>query len=111
MNIGPTKEGNIAPIFQQRLKSMGDWLEINGEAIYGTKPWTVQNDTHTSGVWYTSKKTDLYAIVLFWPADNVLTLESPVALLKDANAKVTLLGSTKESLKVKMSSLVRKYLL
>ena len=52
MNVGPTKEGTLVPIFQERLLNMGLWLSINGEAIYSTKPWAYQNDTVTKGVWY-----------------------------------------------------------
>ncbi len=51
MNVGPTKDGRIVPIFEERLRQMGSWLKINGDAIYGTKPWQHQNDTTTPGVW------------------------------------------------------------
>ena len=51
MNIGPTKDGRIVPIFEERLRSFGSWMKINGEAIYSSKPWTNQNDTTTPGVW------------------------------------------------------------
>ena len=40
MNIGPTADGLIPPIFLDRLSRVGDWLRINGQAIYGTRPWT-----------------------------------------------------------------------
>ena len=52
MNVGPTHDGRIVPIFEERLRGMGDWLSVNGEAIYSSKPWTHQNDTVTPGVWY-----------------------------------------------------------
>ncbi|KAK9702652.1 Alpha-L-fucosidase [Popillia japonica] len=54
INVGPTKEGTIIPIFQERLLDLGKWLDINGEAIYESTPWSVQNDT-IAKVWYTAK--------------------------------------------------------
>jgi alpha-L-fucosidase len=37
LDIGPTGDGRIPVIMQQRLLQIGDWLKINGEAIYGTR--------------------------------------------------------------------------
>ena len=39
LDIGPDAEGNIPPIMQERLIELGEWLKINGEAIYGTAKW------------------------------------------------------------------------
>lgn len=98
MNVGPSKDGKIAPIFQERLLDLGKWLKINGEAIYGTEPWKhCQNDTTTQTVWYTTKKnsSDIYAIMLRWPKDGLLHLSCPsldmdkVYLLELRNIRIT----------------------
>ena len=51
MNVGPTSDGRIVPIFEERLRQMGQWLKVNGEAIYSSKPWVFQNDTTTKDIW------------------------------------------------------------
>jgi len=73
INVGPTKEGIIVPIQQERLLQLGEWLGINGQGIYGTVPWTSQNDTLTQGVWYTTRPAEkkVYAFMTKWPGSRI----------------------------------------
>lgn len=51
LNVGPTPDGMIPPLFEERLRGLGDWLEVNGKAIYSSKPWRVQSENTTVPVW------------------------------------------------------------
>lgn len=85
--MGPTKDGIIAPIFEERLLQLGKWLQINGEAIYSSRPWQIQNDT-VGNVWYTQKDKAVYAITLRWPTNNLLILKSANNLFENGTTKV-----------------------
>lgn len=109
LNVGPTHDGRIIPIFEERLAQLGKFTSLNQEAIFGTKPWIYQNDTLTPDIWYTSRKrnptfgssspqlyhkqksidTIVYAFVLQWPKSGLLELGAPKGTSKTA---VTLLG-------------------
>jgi alpha-L-fucosidase len=89
LDIGPTSDGRIPVIMQQRLIEMGQWLQVNGEAIYGTRPW--RESAEGDAVRYTAKPDALYAICLKWPGPE-LVLKSPKGSDKTA---ATLLGYPK----------------
>ena len=55
MNVGPTKDGKIIPIFEERLRQFGGWLAVNGEGVYSTVPWSHQKDNATTAIWYKTK--------------------------------------------------------
>jgi len=86
LDIGPTGDGLIPVIMEERLLEIGKWLKLYGEAIYSTTPWTVRseltndNDKNIS-VFYTSSKqfkSTIYATFLRWPKDNILRLFIPI---------------------------------
>ncbi|XP_005043944.1 PREDICTED: plasma alpha-L-fucosidase [Ficedula albicollis] len=98
MNIGPTHDGRIPVVFEERLRQVGTWLKVNGGAIYGTKPWRAQNDTLAPGVWYTFSPEGgkVNAIFLNWPVSGILELGEPQPKLGETQVK---LAGYKELLK------------
>ena len=90
LNVGPTAEGLIPAPSVERLKEMGDWLRINGEAVYRTRMW--QTFQEGESIRYTAKAgNQVYAIALSWPGSS-LTLKS-VRPVK--GSKIYLLGYSK----------------
>jgi len=63
INVGPTADGMIVPIYEERLRQLGSWLKVNGEAIYMSKPWRYQSDISTSYVWFVMNKCCFEAIL------------------------------------------------
>jgi alpha-L-fucosidase len=50
LDIGPGADGTIPVIMEQRLIEIGSWLKVNGEAVYGTRPWTATRQWSTGEV-------------------------------------------------------------
>lgn len=66
LNIGPKADGSIPQAQVDRLLGLGRWLDINGEAIFGTRPW-IKAEGKTSAdlpVRYTKKNDCLYLTIL-----------------------------------------------
>lgn len=87
LNIGPTGDGRIPVIMQQRLSDIGKWLIVNGEAIYETQVWKKSgSNMKKNHVYYTTKEDVFYVICTKWHE----IIEVPHI---SKCSKVTLLGS------------------
>jgi len=99
LDVGPEADGTIPPIQMDRLRALGTWLKQNGEAIYGTKPWTRANGTTNQltaegkpvDLRFTQKNGRLYATLFGKPVSSTILLHN-VAVA--SGSQVTLLGST-----------------
>lgn len=96
LDVGPTADGRIPVIQQQRLLDIGVWLDVNGEAIYGTRKWEKAKENEQKNVFYTTKGNDLYVICTEFPPSLV-----EVKGIK-GSPKVSMLGSS-ERIKMKKS--------
>ncbi|MBN1584222.1 MAG: alpha-L-fucosidase [Anaerolineae bacterium] len=72
LNIGPMADGTIPDMQRERLLGLGQWLEVNGEAIFGTRPWVRANGQTDQAIEmrFTQKDGTLYAILLGKPVTN-----------------------------------------
>jgi alpha-L-fucosidase len=93
LNVGPKSDGTIPEIQKERLLGIGDWLKINGEAIYGTDYWKTYGE---GNIRFTRKgENTLYAIALEWPGKQV-TLQSLNENMDRQIQTVSMLGIEKE---------------
>jgi len=94
INVGPMADGTIPEIQKKCLLALGKWLEINGEAIFGTRPWECPDGKTINNidVRYTQKPEALYAFLLDKPKDDQITIQS---LKIEKNSKIQLLSQEK----------------
>jgi len=111
LNIGPRSDGTIPDEVQQVLLDVGAWLNVNGESIYGTRPWRIYgegptkvaagsfHDTDTmrytaEDFRFTTRGDVFYAIGLGWPTHGEAVIHSlALTVGTEPVQSVTLLGS------------------
>jgi alpha-L-fucosidase len=76
IGVGPRPDGTIPESQQAPLRGLGDWLAINGEAIYGSRPWVIAESTTTDGtpLRFTRSGDGVYAMVIGMPPSRRLSL-------------------------------------
>lgn len=116
LNIPVKGDGTIDPIEEKVVAGIGAWMKVNGESIYGTRPWKIYgegpsaeqvNPINAQGfnegkvkmsskdIRFTTKGKNMYVILLGVPTENILVknLGKASKLLNGKIKNVTLLGS------------------
>lgn len=75
LNVGPSPEGELAPVALDRLREIGGWMSVNAEAIHGTR---AVEPYRTGDFAFTRKGDSIYAIYL--PEDGDLVLPATLAV-------------------------------
>jgi alpha-L-fucosidase len=94
VGTGPSAHGEFHPEALRQMRAAGQWLKVNGEAIYVTRPRSGANWSQGDSIRFTRSKDRrfIYAIMTVWPGNRLaLTSLRPVS-----QSKVTLLGSDSE---------------
>ncbi len=111
LNIGPRADGTIPAEQKRILRSIGKWLSVNGDAIYGTRCWKRFGEGETIGtkggftdnvataytsqdIRFTTKGNDLYATALDWADGDILVKSLTPDVIGDSRILgVKMLGS------------------
>jgi alpha-L-fucosidase len=96
LNVGPRADGSISEIQLDRLNELAEWIKVNGEGIFDSKPWVraSASDPRAPDVRFTRKGDSVYAYLLERPASNSFVIPGVLAA---EGSRVRILGSDIDS--------------
>jgi len=111
LNVAPTPLGTFEDEAYSRLAEMGDWISVNGEGIYGTRPFSAFGDGSTLRFTQSKDGSTIYVFSLEWPGSELTVRGLPV----HSGTNITLLGHSRplrwendgESVRIELSEAMR----
>ncbi len=94
LNIGPGPDGELDPAAYQRLKEIGAWMKVNGEAIYGSRIYTVFNEGDSIRFTQSKDSSTIYIFLFGFPKEKLRLTK----ISFDEKSKLQMLGSNKKLL-------------
>ena len=116
LNIGPMGDGTVPAESVVLLHEVGDWMKVNGEAIYGTQKWTTLREGSTKmdvksttqrakegfnikftseDFWFTKKEKNVYAISITAPEEKTVRVKSLLGIQNQIK-RINLLGGPRK---------------
>jgi alpha-L-fucosidase len=89
LSLAPMANGQIPPEEVEIMRGIGAWLEVNGEAIYGTRRWHIPGEDHNDVVSWGYKPDKK---LLYWPYDGVGAAQIRFTQAKDGTLYALALG-------------------
>lgn len=114
LNIGPDAKGNVPQQCVDNLLALGEWMTINGDAIYGTQRWKLSHEGPTDlamkgttarrnekfkiaftpqDFWFTKKGNSIYAIAIAYPDDDKVQIKALSSLSGAQIKTIKMLGT------------------
>lgn len=78
LGVGPRPDGTVPEVQQAPLRGLGAWLDVNGEAIYGSRPWVVTESVTADGtpLRFTKSGEGVYVLVMGMPQVRRITMRA-----------------------------------
>jgi hypothetical protein len=105
LDIGPDEHGKIPPIMQERLLQMGDWLKINGEAIYNTSRWKIHSQWSEGNRNYTDRSGDMLLKITIDPEPGYAVKEVFYTYNANSNALYAILPKYPDNKKLVLKNI------
>ena len=91
LNVGPSPEGTLPEVALSRMREIGEWMEVNGEAIHGTRPWDPYEDGQLRFT-FSREGRGCYATYLAEEGETAPPSQIALPVIADPRHRINMLG-------------------